>query len=166
MKKLLSPIAVLLIAAVSVSCTATKETKVKTKEETTTVTTTETTTETNTAPPQDTIVVKQPVKDADLYSRATTDPFTLLGAKVNGRYLDVEVEYGGGCGNADFDLVWNGALMKSMPPKVSMMLVFKDEDYCKALVKKTLRFDLQSVHDGETDIMLKDFRGVLKYEPR
>lgn len=105
------------------------------------------------------------ITDADRFSAGQTDPYTLKNAWMDGRYLMAEVEYGGGCGGATFDLVWNGMLMKSMPPKANVAILLKDEDYCKALVTDTLCFDVSSVYKGECIFLLKDFRGVLQYKP-
>lgn len=114
----------------------------------------------------DSLKCKLPVQDEDRFNNGSSDPFTLIGAKINGNNLEVEVEYGGGCGGAEFELVWNGALMKSMPPKVAMVVLLKDEDYCKALVRKTICFDIHKIYNGEFVLMLKGYDGELRYSPR
>ncbi|MCX7743817.1 MAG: hypothetical protein N2167_04540, partial [Flavobacteriales bacterium] len=46
------------------------------------------------------------VQDAELF-QANSDPFTIIGASLDGKCLKIEVEYSGGCGEAEFTLVWN-----------------------------------------------------------
>lgn len=102
------------------------------------------------------------VQDAALYE-ANSDPFTLVSASMDGKCLKIDVEYGGGCGEAEFTLVWNGAMMKSMPPQVPMKLHLVDKDNCRSIVRKSLCFDVDQVYDGDFVILLKDFEGKLMY---
>lgn len=102
------------------------------------------------------------VQDAALYD-ATSDPFTIVSAVVNGKCLRIEVEYGGGCGDAEFTLVWSGAMMKSLPPQVPMKLHLVDKDNCRSIVRKSFCFDIDQVFDGDFVILLKDFEGKLMY---
>jgi len=105
------------------------------------------------------------VQDADLYN-ATSDPFTIVSAVVNDKCLKIEVEYSGGCGDAEFTLVWNGSMMKSMPPQVPMKLHLVDKDNCRSMVRKSFCFDIDQVYDGDFVILLKDFDGKLMYSKK
>jgi hypothetical protein len=96
---------------------------------------------------------------------AESDPFLLVGAELKGKCLEIEVEYSGGCGGDTWTLAWTGNLMKSLPPKANIFLHLKDEDACRETVRKKVSFDISSVYNGEVVLMLKDFRGVLKYNP-
>jgi hypothetical protein len=53
------------------------------------------------------------------------------------------VSYGGGCGEADFDLYLSNRIMESMPPKTLLYLTFNDQDPCRSIVKKKLKFSLK-----------------------
>lgn len=114
---------------------------------------------------KDSLVCTSLILDEKKFSEAVSDPFQLIDARIEGKMLKVDVEYGGGCGPADFELVWSGMLMKSLPPKASVKILLKDNDPCKALITKTVCFDISSVYTGECTILLKDFRGVLQYKP-
>lgn len=105
------------------------------------------------------------IQDANLYD-ATSEPFTIVSAVVNGKYLKVEVEYSGGCGDVEFSLVWNGAMMKSMPPQMPMKLHLVDKDNCRSIVHKSLCFDINQVYNGDFVILLKDFEGKLFYSKK
>lgn len=104
------------------------------------------------------------VKDtAGAYTK--TDEFILIGATLNGKCLEIEVEYSGGCGGDEWTLAWTGNLMKSLPPKASIYLHLKDDDACRAVVHKTVSFDIGSIYTGEVVLLLKDFMGELRYKP-
>lgn len=105
------------------------------------------------------------VQDANLYE-ATSDPFTIVSAVVNEKYLKVEIEYSGGCGDAEFSLVWNGSMMKSMPPQIPMKIHLVDKDNCRSVVQKSLCFEINQVYDGDFIILLKDFDGELIYSKK
>jgi hypothetical protein len=96
-----------------------------------------------------------------------SDPFVLINAELNGKCLAIEVEYSGGCGGDTWTLAWNGNLMKSMPPKANIYLHLKDEDACREMVRKKLYFDISSIYNkGDVNLLLKDFRGMLTYQPK
>lgn len=76
---------------------------------------------------------------ADLHS----DYFTLDSLVIDGDILRITASYGGGCGDAVFDLYYTNRIMESMPPKTVLLLVFTDNDPCRAIVNKTLEFSLE-----------------------
>ncbi|MGD9329244.1 MAG: hypothetical protein PVH48_09785, partial [Cyclobacteriaceae bacterium] len=59
--------------------------------------------------------------------------------------LMIEVQYGGGCGPTDFELITDGLFMESNPVKLNVILAFDDEDPCEMAVKKNLCFDLSNL---------------------
>lgn len=112
----------------------------------------------------DELVCKPIVKDiSGIY--VTSDEFLLVGATLNGKCLEIEVEYSGGCGGDEWTLAWTGMLMKSLPPKASIYLHLKDNDACRQVVRKKISFDISSIYDGEVILLLKDFTGELRYKP-
>lgn len=109
-------------------------------------------------------ICKPIVKDtAGLYGES--DEFLLVGAKITGACLEIEVEYSGGCGGDEWTLAWNGTLMKSLPPKASIYLHLKDNDACREIVRKKVYFDVSTIYDGQTNLLLRNFRGDLTYMP-
>lgn len=72
------------------------------------------------------------------------DPLQILAARVQAGVLEVEVEWGGGCAPHDVDAVaWTG-WMESNPVQVGVALAHDAHgDACKALLRRTLRFDLE-----------------------
>jgi hypothetical protein len=71
-----------------------------------------------------------------------TDPFEMKGVSIVDNNLMLQVQYGGGCGEADFSLLVNEAFMESSPVQVQAVVIFNDNDMCKAIVTRELCFDL------------------------
>lgn len=64
-------------------------------------------------------------------------------AGLKGDKLILDVVYGGGCRTHDFQLSWDGSILKSNPPQVVLSLTHNGNgDPCKALVIERLQFDL------------------------
>ena len=72
------------------------------------------------------------------------DPLQIQGARAEGSVLLVDVSYGGGCAPHDLDAVaWTG-WMESHPVQVGLAVAHDAHgDACKALVRRSLRFDLE-----------------------
>lgn len=106
------------------------------------------------------------IVDADLYN-ADSDPFELKDARLEGKNLMIDVEYGGGCGGADFTLAHNGIMTKSLPPQMTLKLHLTDNDHCRALVQKTLCYDISQLYGGKTFIVrLNGVDKTFRYEGR
>lgn len=75
------------------------------------------------------------IKEAD-------DPFDLIDASIRGDSLLLSVRYGGGCSEHVFDLE-TGPMLKSLPPK-QLLSISHDAngDNCRALIQRTIGFDL------------------------
>lgn len=73
-----------------------------------------------------------------------TDALQLLGARAEGGILEVDAQWAGGCTHHDVDAVaWTG-WMESHPVQVGLALSHDAHgDACKALVRRTLQFDLE-----------------------
>ena len=56
--------------------------------------------------------------------------------------IEFYVVFGGGCGTTNFELITDNAITESMSPSINIFLKSTDYDFCKALVYKTIRFDL------------------------
>ena len=69
-------------------------------------------------------------------------------ASVNGDCLYVEISYSA-CGNEPLYLLWDGMLMKSLPPKASVKPVFVwGESRCRQLIEKTVCFSLKELREN------------------
>jgi len=72
-----------------------------------------------------------------------SDPWTFLSHRVEGDTLSLDVQYGGGCREHRFALLVDPAFMESHPVQVFARLAHDaDGDLCRALLTRTLRFDL------------------------
>jgi hypothetical protein len=95
--------------------------------------------------------------------------FKVHSATLEGHILNIVVVFTGEKGKHEFDLVWNGSIMKSLPPKVILVPVHKSSGAGgKKEVIMKMSFDLSVVKErfsGNTEfvIMIKDYEHTLKY---
>jgi hypothetical protein len=93
----------------------------------------------------------------DMPDDGSGDDYTIESVKVYGSEISYVVRYGGGCEPHDFKLMTTGAIMKSMPPQMSVVLHHNGNgDKCRALVTDTVSFDLSPVRpDGSGSLILR-----------
>lgn len=89
------------------------------------------------------------------YSSLSTDPITIIEAKVDGDCLVLTLQYGGGCKEHQIDL----ALIQPecgtppLPPPTFEIRHNANGDACKALVTKDYSFDISGIReDGKNKI--------------
>lgn len=71
--------------------------------------------------------------------------YEILRAWIDKDTLVVQVTYSGGCKNHFFSLVSNGMFMKSVPPKLNVVMFHSGEtDECRQVIEHTLKFDITS----------------------
>lgn len=76
------------------------------------------------------------------------DPWTFVAHEIQGDTLFLEVRYGGGCREHRFALLIDPAFMESFPVQVAARLAHDaDGDPCRALLTRTLRFDLSPLRE-------------------
>lgn len=56
--------------------------------------------------------------------------------------IEMQITYGGGCGQVNCKLLAGDGIIKTLPPKVEFTLQFNDGDPCEALIREKIRFDL------------------------
>ncbi|HEY4057427.1 MAG TPA: hypothetical protein VGM39_12505 [Kofleriaceae bacterium] len=77
---------------------------------------------------------------------ANTEDTTVNSAAIEGRYLHLNVGFGGGCEEHDFALTWSGGAGASDPPVVEVTLKHDGHgDMCEAYGLEDLYFDLSSI---------------------
>ena len=79
------------------------------------------------------------------YNSAIIDEFIIQNAFISNDSLMILVQYGGGCGITDFDLLTNGLFMESDPVQLDILLSFIDDDPCEAAIQRMLCFDLSNL---------------------
>lgn len=79
------------------------------------------------------------------FNTAESDEYVIMDSRIYNDSLMIEVQYGGGCGPIDFELITDGLFMESNPVKLNVKLTFDDEDPCEMVVKKNLCFDLSNL---------------------
>jgi hypothetical protein len=91
------------------------------------------------------------VIDEAKYDASVLDDYLMKYAFIEGDTLSVIVQYGGGCGSANFTLITNGQFMESDPVQLDVVLAFQDEDPCEALIQKSICFDISALADLYND---------------
>jgi hypothetical protein len=97
-----------------------------------------------------------------------TDPFEIVSKSISHDSLFITVQYGGGCKDHGFKMITNLMWLKSKPPQLNLYLEHENnEDGCRALVNRTLGFDLRSIRNPSTDkirLIINDNReSMLEY---
>lgn len=98
-----------------------------------------------------------------------SDPFDILAVRREGNLLFVDISFMGGCGVHDFKVIGHKAVMKSMPPKRSIMIAHSvPREECNDLVKKTLEIDISALAPSQTvgseiNLILKDWDEEINY---
>lgn len=71
------------------------------------------------------------------------DSFSITNAFIWEDVLTVDVTYSGGCKEHDFQLVWDGTVIKTLPPQIDLFIIHNNnQDPCKAMVSNELQFTL------------------------
>lgn len=96
---------------------------------------------------------KSLVAKADVFEQDIASPISIEYIKQNGTELEIKYSYGG-CGGESIQLYWNGAYMKSQPPKMSLMLVNEAPTLCKKLNVITECFDMSTYLKTYGEIVL------------
>ncbi len=84
--------------------------------------------------------------DDNLFSNAPNDSFDFINVEIIQNCLKLTIEYGGGCGDIELKLISSEMVMESNPPQINIRLSLKDEDNCKAIIRKEILFDLTPIN--------------------
>lgn len=88
-----------------------------------------------------------PLQKSEYQENKTTESFSVLSASVKENILTLEVRYVG-CGNEEPYLLWDGNLMKSLPPKASLVSGYITEKKCEKNISRTLSFDIRPLREN------------------
>lgn len=73
------------------------------------------------------------------------DEFTFKNVTIVDNCLSIKIAFGGGCGDANAELITDGAILRSVPPQRHLTLAFADDDLCEAVREEQYDFDLTSL---------------------
>jgi hypothetical protein len=101
--------------------------------------------------------------------RYPADAVSIKDASVIGDSLTMLVAFSGGCKPHDFKVISNGAMMKSMPPQMNVMVSHNaHEDMCEALLTQDVTVSLEAIKQqassGGVVIHLQGFEKPLMYQ--
>lgn len=94
--------------------------------------------------------ILQNVELVDL-SSIETDQVGVRDVKIEGDCLVIAVNYGGGCGTTNFELISNGQVINTLRPGVELFLRLEDNDFCKAIKYTELKFDISPFRNLKTE---------------
>lgn len=88
--------------------------------------------------------------------------------KIVNNCIEFDVSFGGGCGITNFELITDNAITESMSPSINVFLKLTDNDFCKAVRYRKVRFDLSGFesykkHNG-LSIRIKNNDSVVTYK--
>ena len=92
---------------------------------------------------------KEILVDKTLFANAPNDPFDFKDVEIIQNCLKLTIQYGGGCGDIELELIDSEIVMKSNPVQRNIRLSFKDTDPCEAYITKEISFDLTSIQSSE-----------------
>ena len=102
------------------------------------------------------------VDDFSEYSRTSSNT-QILNATIHDSTLTISVSYSGGCKNHDFQLIGSKIIQKSLPPIRGIMLIHhSNNDDCRELIERDLKFNISNLKYPNGDIVLK----LQGYKPR
>ncbi|MCF8257501.1 MAG: hypothetical protein K9J06_08115 [Flavobacteriales bacterium] len=93
-------------------------------------------------------VMREIITDSSVRISEKDIDFTVTRWDVTGDTLTVGVQHGGGCREHDWQMYFNGAVLKSLPPQAVLQLQHKVKDGpdpCRSIVRETLKFNLSSL---------------------
>lgn len=87
------------------------------------------------------------------------DPTTTINSvSWNGECLDISYSYGGGCGDHELSVITNGAIIKTDPPILELIIQHDNKDQCEALITELISYDL-----GENNFLNDEDVIILKF---
>ena len=96
---------------------------------------------------QDSTVVSEPAcMPLSPFDEAPMDAVSSGTASVDGDCLHLKLQYGGGCKEHEFKLLWDGSWMESMPPQVALTLSHEsNDDHCRSMLNSKESFDIKEL---------------------
>lgn len=102
-------------------------------------------------------VIVQPVtltNDFSSYARESSET-QIINAVVLDSTLTLNVSYNGGCKDHNFQLLGSKMIQKSLPPIRNLMLIHNaNNDDCRELIERELKFNISDFKYPQGDIML------------
>ncbi len=98
---------------------------------------------------------QQVIISENQYGETETENLTINNAEIIGNCLKINFSASGCSGNSwDVKLIASEAIMKSNPPKRTLKLSLRNEEFCEAYITKELAFDLSNLQDDGDSIWI------------
>lgn len=102
------------------------------------------------------------IMDNEQLRNAPRDPFDFVSAEIVGDCMEITVQYGGGCGEVNFQLIGGEEVAQSLPPQRLILISLDDNDSCKAFVTDTISFDLTAFRVENSNEVKLTLDGLLR----
>lgn len=85
---------------------------------------------------------------------------------IGGHFITADLTYGGGCKEHEFQAVWDGSWMESMPPQMTIRLLHDAKgDRCKAIVNDTVQINIGDLVKAEPNFLAMIQHGPITTDP-
>ncbi len=115
-----------------------------------------------------TIPVKKIILDQSFRNSNTELDYKILDFNIEGSLLTTKISFKGDCGTHNFDLIFNKAFLKSMPPQAVLYLKHEASGkVCDKEITKELKFDISELTypmGNEVHIKLHSFSEKKPYK--
>lgn len=100
-------------------------------------------------------LMKSVLVDPNFAKDSLPSTVQIKNASVKENVLMLSIQYSGGCKDHDFDLMFTGNYMKSLPPKAELTLVHDgNDDMCRKLIMDNLYFSLKEIQTTGNELIL------------
>ena len=102
------------------------------------------------------------IVDADLFQRSFRKPqlsYIIDTAYIDGQTLKVDIGYNGGCGDHDFNFIWDGSRLQNNLPVFRLVLRHENAgEACERQIKRSLCFSMQDFAGEQGHLQIQGWR--------
>ena len=100
--------------------------------------------------------------DDNLFASSVSDPFKPTGLTIEDEIIMITVDYNGGCGTVDADLIGQSKVQMNNDgiPEVKAQMIFADNDKCGTNISKTFAFDISSLRSSTQNAIAINIKGI------
>ena len=113
----------------------------------------------NSITPEETCSDNKTILSHELFLNGPNDGFLFDEVIIENDCIKLTIQYGGGCGDVEANLIDSEAISKCNPRQRDIRLAFKDNDSCEALITKEYIFDLSPIRIDNVNKILLNLTG-------
>ncbi|MBT3206965.1 MAG: hypothetical protein HN704_16435 [Bacteroidetes bacterium] len=111
-----------------------------------------------------TVAVKELILDQQFRMSYDEIDYKIKNARINDEILSISVAYKGGCGQHNFDVVFNGMYAKSLPVKAALYIKHEAiNETCERDTSEEIKFDISKIqYPRDTTVIIN----IFSYSPQ